>query len=135
MSRYLNPRSDVVFKKIFGQHKHLMISFLNSLLPLPADGLIESLDYLPTEQIPTIPVLKRTIVDVKCRNQKGRTFIVLLAGRFQEGKTEGINEGVQIGKYTALIKVAKNMLEDGRTIEEIAKITTLSIGQIKELMN
>ena len=76
MSRYLNPRSDVVFKKIFGQHKHLMISFLNSLLPLPAEGLIESLDYLPTEQIPTIPVLKRTIVDVKCTDQQGRTFIV-----------------------------------------------------------
>jgi hypothetical protein len=66
MSRYLNPRSDLVFKKIFGERKHLLISFLNSLLPLPDDGLIESLDYLPVEQIPTIPVLKRTIVDVKC---------------------------------------------------------------------
>jgi predicted transposase/invertase (TIGR01784 family) len=76
MSRYLNPRSDVVFKKIFGQHKHLLISFLNSLLPLPSDGLIESLDYLPTEQIPSIPILKRTIVDVKCVDQQERTFIV-----------------------------------------------------------
>jgi predicted transposase/invertase (TIGR01784 family) len=75
MSRYLNPRSDLVFKKIFGQHKHLLISFLNSLLPLPADRLIESLEYLPTEQIPTIPVLKRTIVDVKCTDQQGRIFI------------------------------------------------------------
>lgn len=76
MSRYLNPRSDLVFKKIFGERKHLLISFLNSLLPLPAGGLIESLDYLPVEQIPTIPVLKRTIVDVKCIDQQGRMFIV-----------------------------------------------------------
>lgn len=76
MSRYLNPRSDLVFKKIFGERKHLLISFLNSLLPLPANGLIKSLDYLPVEQIPTIPVLKRTIVDVKCIDQQGRTFIV-----------------------------------------------------------
>jgi predicted transposase/invertase (TIGR01784 family) len=76
MSRYLNPRSDVVFKKIFGQHAHLLISFLNSLLPLPPDGLIVSLTYLPTEQIPSIPVLKRTIVDVKCTDQQGRIFIV-----------------------------------------------------------
>ena len=75
-SRYLNPRSDLVFKKIFGERKHLLISFLNSLLPLPADGLIESLEYLPVEQIPTIPVLKRTIVDVKCTDQQGRIFIV-----------------------------------------------------------
>lgn len=76
MSRYLDPRSDIVFKKIFGQHDHLLISFLNSLLPLPADGLIKSLDYLPTEQIPSIPILKRTIVDVKCTDQQGRIFIV-----------------------------------------------------------
>jgi predicted transposase/invertase (TIGR01784 family) len=76
MSRYLDPRSDLVFKKIFGERKHLLISFLNSLLPLPTDGLIESLDYLPVEQIPIIPVLKRTIVDVKCTDQRGRTFIV-----------------------------------------------------------
>jgi predicted transposase/invertase (TIGR01784 family) len=76
MSRYLNPRSDIVFKKIFGQHKHLMVSFLNSLLPLSSEQLIESLEYLPTEQIPTIPVLKRTIVDVMCTDQLGRHFIV-----------------------------------------------------------
>jgi predicted transposase/invertase (TIGR01784 family) len=76
MSRYLNPRSDIVFKKIFGQHEHLMVSFLNSLLPLSPEQIIKSLKYLPTEQIPTIPVLKRTIVDVKCTDQLGRHFIV-----------------------------------------------------------
>jgi hypothetical protein len=71
MSRYLNPRADVVFKKIFGEHEHLLMSFLNSLLPLPPDGLIKSLTYLPTEQIPKIPLLKRTIVDVRCTDQRG----------------------------------------------------------------
>lgn len=76
MSRYLNPRADVVFKKIFGEHEHLLISFLNSLLPLPPDGLIKSLTYLPTEQIPKIPLLKRTIVDVRCTDQRGHIFLV-----------------------------------------------------------
>jgi len=76
MARYLNPRSDLVFKKIFGEHDYLLVSFLNSLLPLPPNGLIKSLTYLPTEQIPNIPVLKRTIVDVKCTDQQGRIFIV-----------------------------------------------------------
>ncbi|CAN5364630.1 hypothetical protein BH10PSE19_BH10PSE19_05720 [soil metagenome] len=37
MSRYLDPKSDVVFKKIFGEHPHLLKSFLNSMLPLPAE--------------------------------------------------------------------------------------------------
>jgi predicted transposase/invertase (TIGR01784 family) len=76
MSRYLDPKSDLVFKKIFGEHPLLLKSFLNAVLPLPLDGLIESLDYLPTEQVPTIPMLKNSIVDVKCTDQQGRVFIV-----------------------------------------------------------
>lgn len=76
MPRYLNPRNDLVFKKIFGEHTHLLVSFLNSLLPLPPDRLIKSLTYLPAEQVPNLPVLKRTIVDVKCTDQQGQIFIV-----------------------------------------------------------
>lgn len=76
MGRYLDPKSDIVFKKIFCHHPHLLISFLNALLPLPNDGQIVSLDYLTPEQTPDIPILKRTIVDVKCRDQQGRIFIV-----------------------------------------------------------
>lgn len=76
MGRYLDPKSDIVFKKIFCQHPHLLISFLNALLPLPDDGQIISLEYLTPEQTPDIPILKRTIVDVKCRDQQGRIFIV-----------------------------------------------------------
>jgi predicted transposase/invertase (TIGR01784 family) len=76
MGRYLDPKSDVVFKKIFCQHPHLLKSFLNAILPLPEDGQIVSLDYLSPEQTPNIPILKRTIVDVKCRDEQGRIFIV-----------------------------------------------------------
>lgn len=76
MTRYLDPKSDIVFKKIFGQHPKLLKSFLNAVLPLPSDGLIESLEYLSLEQTPTIPAFKNTIVDVKCTDQHGRIFIV-----------------------------------------------------------
>jgi predicted transposase/invertase (TIGR01784 family) len=76
MPRYLDPKSDVVFKKIFGQHPRLLKSFLNAVLPLPVDGLIENLEYLAFEQIPVIPTFKHTIVDVKCTDQQGRIFIV-----------------------------------------------------------
>jgi len=34
MAKYLDPKVDFLFKKIFGEHKDLLISFLNSLLPL-----------------------------------------------------------------------------------------------------
>ncbi len=76
MSRYLDPKSDLVFKRVFGEHPHLLKSFLNAVLPLAEDELIESLEYLQAEQIPVIPILKRTIVDVKCKDHKGCFFVV-----------------------------------------------------------
>ena len=75
-ARFLDPKSDIVFKKIFGEHPELTISFLNGVLPLPQGGLITSISYLPTEQSPRIPIMKNTIVDVKCTDEKGRVFIV-----------------------------------------------------------
>lgn len=76
MSRYLDPKSDVVFKKVFGTNPRLLKSFLNAILPLPEDRLIEELTYLSPEQVPVLPALKYTIVDVKCTDKLGRTFIV-----------------------------------------------------------
>lgn len=76
MSRYLDPKTDIVFKKIFGQHPHLLKSFLNAVLPLPEDGLIANLEYLSSEQVPPIPTFKYTVVDVRCTDQQGRVFIV-----------------------------------------------------------
>ncbi len=75
-SRFLNPKADLVFKRVFGDHEHLLRSFLNSLMPLPKGTLIEKLEYLSPEQVPMIPDFRRTIVDVKCFDQLNRTFIV-----------------------------------------------------------
>ena len=74
--RYLDPKSDLVFKKIFGHHPDLLKSFLNALLPLPDDCIIESLTYLSTENVPEIAGLKHSIVDVRCQDNHGRHFIV-----------------------------------------------------------
>lgn len=72
--RYLDPKNDLTFKRIFGEHPHLMKSFLNALLPL--ESPIESLEYLSQELVPNIPLFKNSIVDVRCKDQKGRQFIV-----------------------------------------------------------
>ena len=76
MSRYLDPKNDFIFKRIFGQHPELLKSFLNAILPLPEDCVIESLTYLPTEHIPEVLALKHSIVDVRCCDNRGRHFIV-----------------------------------------------------------
>ena len=40
MSRYLDPKTDIVFKKIFGRHPHLLKSFFNAVLPLPEGAIV-----------------------------------------------------------------------------------------------
>lgn len=74
--RYLDPKNDLTFKKVFGEHPRLLKSFLNAMLPLDEGGEIESLEYLPAEMVPEIPLMKNTIVDVRCKDKKGRQFIV-----------------------------------------------------------
>jgi predicted transposase/invertase (TIGR01784 family) len=74
--KYLDPKNDLTFKKVFGQHPHLLQSFLNALLPLPEGSQIEHLEYLPAELVPEIPVIKHSIVDVRCIDNNGRQFIV-----------------------------------------------------------
>jgi predicted transposase/invertase (TIGR01784 family) len=76
MALYLDPKIDLVFKKIFGEHPHLTISFLNALMPLSPGQLIESIEYIPAEQVPANPLKKNSIVDVRCKDNYGRFFIV-----------------------------------------------------------
>lgn len=76
MSKYLDPKADIVFKKIFCEHPHLLQSFLNAVLPLPDDQQIVSLTYLPSDNVPKIPGLKYSVADVKCTDNHGRSFIV-----------------------------------------------------------
>ena len=46
--RYLDPKADLTFKKVFGEHPDLINSFLNALLPFETeDEKIVSLEYLP----------------------------------------------------------------------------------------
>lgn len=74
--RYLDPKNDLTFKRIFGEHPHLCMSLLNSLLPLDETQQIVSLEYQTGEMVPEIPLLKNSIVDVRCKDVMGRQFIV-----------------------------------------------------------
>jgi predicted transposase/invertase (TIGR01784 family) len=74
MARYLDPKNDLTFKRIFGGHKHLCMSLINNMLPL--DSPIVSIEYQTGELIPEIEVLRNSIVDVRCTDERGRQFIV-----------------------------------------------------------
>jgi predicted transposase/invertase (TIGR01784 family) len=76
MARYLNPKNDLTFKLIFGGHPHLLINFLNAVMPFEPGRRIETVEYLPSDLPPDNPTRKYTIVDVRCRDNYERVFIV-----------------------------------------------------------
>jgi predicted transposase/invertase (TIGR01784 family) len=69
-------------------------------MPLPEEGLIETIEYLTPEQSPRIPSMKNTIVDVKCTDQKGRIFIV----EMQMQWTESFSKRLLFGASKAYVQ-------------------------------
>ena len=74
--KFIDPKNDVVFKKIFGQHPEILKSFLNSMLPLQEGHEIVELSYLSPEMLPETFLEKFTSVDVRCIDNTGRQFLV-----------------------------------------------------------
>ena len=74
--KYLDPKNDLTFRKIFGEHPHIMKSFLNSILPLDPNQHIIDLTYEDPAMLPELPELKHSIVDVRCTDNFGRHFLV-----------------------------------------------------------
>ncbi len=75
---FADPKTDFIFKRIFGNeaHKHLLVELLNSLLELEGDSRIRDITYLTPEQAVPVAEMKLSIVDVKCRDERGRTYVV-----------------------------------------------------------
>jgi predicted transposase/invertase (TIGR01784 family) len=117
--RLLDPKNDLTFKKIFGEHPHLLKSFLNAVLPLPDDAPIESLDYLPSELIPQVPLFKNTIVDVRCVDTQGRQFIV----EMQMLWTDSFKSRVLFNASTAYVR----QLNRGEKYEGLKPVYALSL--------
>lgn len=90
MGRYLDPKADITFKKVFGEHPDLLMSLLNALLPLEPGQEIVDLEYLPADLIPETPLTKYSIVDVRCRDRVGRQFIVEMQMEFNSEFTRRV---------------------------------------------
>lgn len=71
---FLDPKRDSTFKYVFAEHPDVLIDMLNAILPLK-DPIV-SLEYLPPELLPRQTQKKSSIVDVRCRDNLNRHFIV-----------------------------------------------------------
>ena len=123
--KYLDPKNDLTFKRVFGEHPDLLKSFLNAMLPLNEDELIESLEYLPAELVPELPVLKHSIVDVRCVDMKGRQFIV----EMQMIWTESFKSRMVFNASKAYVK----QLGDAKKYKALQPVYALSL--VNEIFN
>jgi hypothetical protein len=75
---FADPKTDIIFKKIFGQkeRQHLLIELLTSLLELDEAHRIVGLEYLSPEQLPSRPAGKLSILDVKCTDARGVRYVI-----------------------------------------------------------
>ena len=75
--KFINPKTDFAFKKIFGsdQSKDILISFLNSIL-YEEKNVIEDVEILNPYQAPPIRGIKDTYLDVRAKINGDKTVII-----------------------------------------------------------
>ena len=75
--KYLDPKTDLTFYKVFGEHLDLMKSLFNALLPFKSEEEeITSVAYLTLGIMPKTPLQKYRVLAVRCEDAKGGQFIV-----------------------------------------------------------
>lgn len=74
MLRFVDPKVDIAFKKIFGDSKtpQVLISFLNAVL----EKDIVSIEIMNPYQVPRLEGFKVTVLDVKAKDSNDNEFIV-----------------------------------------------------------
>ncbi len=75
--RFINPKTDFAFKKIFGsnQSKPILISFLNAMI-YDGNPTIADLEIIDPYLAPRVQYLKDSYLDVKARLAEGATVII-----------------------------------------------------------
>lgn len=76
--QFVDVKNDVAFHKIFGDEKKtvILISFLNAIMHLEGEDRVESITISNPYQAPILPNFKASIIDVRAKDFKGKTFIV-----------------------------------------------------------
>jgi len=73
---FADLKNDFVFRRIFATRPTILRGLLNDLLDRQGERAIEAIEYLPSEQLPLVAGAKLSILDVRCRERSGTTFVV-----------------------------------------------------------
>jgi len=120
--KFLDPKNDVAFKKIFGteKNKDILIHFLNDLITFKQKSPIKEVTFLKTTQDPEIAVSKTSIVDILCEDEKGNTYIV----EMQIAKEKGFEKRAQYYASKAYV----SQMHVGGQYEDLKEIIFLAIS-------
>ena len=124
--KYLDPKADLTFKKIFGNHPDRLRNLLNTLQSLSEDELLHQEQYLPS--VEELEISGFSDAELRAYDKFWDSVSVertLLDDRYQKGKEEG--------KHEANTETAKRLLAMGLSAEEVAKATQLPLEIIKKL--
>ena len=132
----LDPKADLTFKKIFGNHPDRLKNLLNTLQSLNEDELIQQQQYLPTTE--DLEVSGFTDAELRAYDKFWDSVSVertLLDDRYQKGMEKGMEKGRAEGKHEANTETAQRLLAMGLPAEQVAKATQLPLEIIKNLSN
>ncbi|HJD55829.1 MAG TPA: Rpn family recombination-promoting nuclease/putative transposase [Rickettsia endosymbiont of Pyrocoelia pectoralis] len=122
MQRYLDPTNDSLFKKIFRDLEKLK-EFINAVLKLP-DGLrIKEIEFIPVEQVPVIDKGKKSVFDLKVKDEAGNWYIVEMQKRNESNYLK------RLQYYSAHSYVQQ--LTQGITHKDLLPIIVISLVKTK----
>ena len=142
--KYLDPKADLTFKKIFGNHPDRLKNLLNTLQSLNEDELIQQQQYLPTTE--ELEISGFTDAELRAYDKFWDSVSVertLLDDRFQKGMEEGMEKGRAEGKEEGRaegraegmplrsLDIARNLLSLGLPIDQITQATGLTEEEIE----
>jgi predicted transposase/invertase (TIGR01784 family) len=122
LSKYLDPKNDIAFKKIFGSEKNkdILLHFLNNILGSFKDSPIVDIDFLSTILAPRIDKKKLSIVDILCKDETGASYII----EMQVSENHGFEKRAQY--YTS--KVYSDQAMIGEEYQDLKKIIFIAIA-------
>ena len=124
--KYLDPKANLTFKKIFGNHPKRLISLLNALQSLSEEELIQQQQYLPT--VEELEISGFTDAELRAYDKFWDSVSVertLLDDRYQKGIEEGMSQ--------RSLEIARKMLAKGMDEASIMDMTGLTAEEIKLL--
>jgi hypothetical protein len=116
---FADLKNDFVFRRIFATHPDILRRLLNDLLERSGERTIETIEYLPSEQLPQVLGAKLSILDVRCKDRAGTTFVVEMQLIHHPGF---INRVVYNG-----CKAYVGQLKKGQWYDALADVVAISI--------